>query len=182
MLKPPVSLALTVRVSPLSICLAVTVTPGNTAPVESRTTPEMAPEKPCPHTNELAHTITPRICTNVVAHLVKLLSLFTISPLSVLRCDTKFAGTPGSQAWIPAGRRNTRQISRAEVEDSAKRTNPVVQSLAKCRYRIRSGPKIVQQEIQEKNVVLMIVEGYAGFRNSSRNRARIGFECRKSPS
>src|SRR5262245_26015804 len=95
MLKPPVSLALTVRVSPLSICLAVTVTPGNTAPVESRTTPEMAPEKPCPHTNELAHTITPRICTNVVAHLVKLLSLFTISPLSVLRCDTKFAGTPG---------------------------------------------------------------------------------------
>src|SRR5947208_8981676 len=40
---PPFSVVVAVRVSPLSVCLMVTVTPGITPPVPSRTTPDMVP-------------------------------------------------------------------------------------------------------------------------------------------
>ena len=49
----PSSLVTTVRVNPVSICVTVTVTPGNTAPLSSRTSPLI-----------WAVTLCPRTCTN----------------------------------------------------------------------------------------------------------------------
>src|SRR5207249_4163909 len=79
---------MTERVNPLSICLAVTLTPGTTAPLASCTMPTIAAEKPCPHAGELAKAVTPRIPTNNVAKLARFsLLLLTMTLLSLLlRC------------------------------------------------------------------------------------------------
>jgi len=86
MLYVPVSFVLTIRVSPLSICLAVTLTPGNTAPVGSRTMPDIDAEKFWPHTSALASAITPGIPSTSVTKLLRPLSLRpTITPLFLRR-------------------------------------------------------------------------------------------------
>src|SRR5947199_9798278 len=79
---------MTERVNPLSICLAVTLTPGTTAPLASCTMPTIAAEKPCPHAGELAKAVTPRIPINNVAKLARFsLLLLTMTLLSLLlRC------------------------------------------------------------------------------------------------
>src|SRR5262245_7622329 len=85
MVYPPSSLVCTERVSPVSVCLAVTVVPGITAPVLSRTKPEMAAEKFCPNTKPPANRITPTIPISVVANLMKSFFLqLTMTPLSLI--------------------------------------------------------------------------------------------------
>src|SRR3989442_14092041 len=84
MLYPPVSLVTAVRVRPLSICLAVTLTPGTTAPEVSWTTPEIAAEKPCANTTPAPSAITTTIMLVSVANPVRFLPLH-ITPPSELR-------------------------------------------------------------------------------------------------
>src|SRR2546423_14842469 len=59
-LKAPFSLLMTVRVRPLSVCLAMTVAPGRTAPELSRTVPVIDAAAPCPNPRQLANTIDPK--------------------------------------------------------------------------------------------------------------------------
>jgi hypothetical protein len=56
------------------------VTPGTTAPVVSRTNPEIAAEKPCPNTKPLANTINITMPISDVAVLVTLLPILLPIP------------------------------------------------------------------------------------------------------
>src|SRR6185369_12092734 len=49
------------RINPLSVFVTVILTPGSTAPVVSRTVPEIAAEKPCPNNEQPAKAINTRI-------------------------------------------------------------------------------------------------------------------------
>src|SRR5262245_5909705 len=81
----PVSLVIIVRVSPLSVCFAVTLTPGTSPPPASRTTPDMVAENSCPN-RPVANAITPRIPINSVTDLLKFfLLILPIIPLHFLQ-------------------------------------------------------------------------------------------------
>src|SRR5438093_2130353 len=108
----PLSLVITVRVSPLSICFAVTPTPGTNPPLASCTTPDMVAENSCPNTRPFPDTINAIIpATKATAQRPLPLWLTMISAfLSVPTDETEHR----SQRGFRLAQRDTTSVSRID--------------------------------------------------------------------